>query len=216
MYLKKIMFGMSLCAIAGMLLVGCSGAKEAAKREKVAGLDELGAITALSREDGSGTRSTFAELLGFSGSDNAEVSDQTREDAVIVENTESILAAIRSDKSAIGYVSGGAVTKDDEVKELQMEGITLSRTFYLAYSGKLSDLELDFLTYVRGAGQEIVGENYQTVAKSTSFLSNKETGSINIGGSSSVAPLLEELAKEYMTINPMQKLKSRQRIPETD
>lgn len=210
MRLNKIIFGVSLLAAAGLIFAGCSNAKETVKRGEVAGLDQLGTITVISREEGSGTRNVFAELLGFADV-NAELSDQTREDAVIVESTESILVAVSTDRSAIGYVSGGAITEYEGVRKLQIEGTAagegdedypLSRTFYLVYSGRLSDLEQDFLTYVRGAGQGIVGENYKTVAKQTSFLSTKARGSIKIGGSSSVAPLMERLAEEYMTFNP--------------
>ena len=63
-------------------------------------------------------------------------------------------------------------------------------------------MEKDFLTYVEGKGQEIVGENYQTVKKTTTFLSGKPKGTIKIGGSSSVASLMQELSDAYMQINP--------------
>lgn len=213
MHLNKFILGISLCAAAGILLTGCSDSNEAVKRRKVEGLEQLGNITVISREEGSGTRNVFAELLGFTDV-NAELADQTREDAVIAESTESILASVSADQAAIGYVSGGAIPEEG-IRELRIEGAAagegdenypLSRTFYLVYSGRLSELEQDFLTYVRGAGQGIVGEKYKTVAKQTSFLSNKAEGSLQIGGSSSVAPLVERLAGEYMTLNPNAKL----------
>ena len=83
-----------------------------------------------------------------------------------------------------------------------MSGGALERNFYLAYSGRLSELETDFLTYIQSAGQEIVGENYETVKKTTTFLSGKPEGSIKIGGSSSMAELIQELADAYSEINP--------------
>lgn len=76
----------------------------------------------------------------------------------------------------------------------------------MAYSGKLSDLKRDFLTYIHGAGQEIVGKDYETVAKSSSFLSNQAKGKISIEGSTSVAPLMEELAAAYEKINKNAKI----------
>lgn len=101
------------------------------------------------------------------------------------------------------------VISRENVKTLTVEGQTseeskkypLSRDFYLAYIGTLNELELDFLTYVHGAGQEIVAKNYGTVAKSSTFLSNQAEGEILIEGSTSVAPLMEQLAEAYEKIN---------------
>ena len=45
----------------------------------------------------------------------------------------------------------------------------LTRSFYLAYSGTLNDVEQDFMTYVQSAGQEIVSEHYETIAKNATF-----------------------------------------------
>ena len=89
---------------------------------------------------------------------------------------------------------------------LEEKSYPLSRTFYLAYSGQLSELEQDFLSYVHGAGQDIVAEAYIPVAKSSSFLSNKAKGTLKIGGSTSVAPLIANLANAYMKINSNAKI----------
>ena len=177
----------------------------------VEGLKELGTICVISREDGSGTRSTFAGLAGFQteGNDVADQLDLTTEDALIANDAEGVIRDVSTNKSAIGYVSKGALSDNENVKSLKVEGHTpeesekypLSRDFYLAYSGTLSDLERDFLTYVHGAGQEIVGKDYDTVAKSSSFLSNQAKGKITIEGSTSVAPLMEQLAEAYEKIN---------------
>ena len=77
----------------------------------------------------------------------------------------------------------------------------MSRDFYLAYIGTINELELDFLTYVHGAGQEIVAKNYGTVAKSSTFLSNQAEGEILIEGSTSVATLMEQLAEAHCIFN---------------
>lgn len=63
---KKI--GIALAVVSVALLFGCSpvsGRKSISSKTQVEGLDQLGAITAVAREDGSGTRNVFAELLGF-------------------------------------------------------------------------------------------------------------------------------------------------------
>ena len=131
MQMKKILCGMITCSMILGLLSGCAD-KEEETDTQVEGLENLGMIHVISREEGSGTRSVFTESIGLY--DNA--------------------------------------------------------------TGQ------DFLTYVCGAGQEIVGRHFQTVKKSTAFLSNQADGTIRIGGSSSMAGLMEELAKAYMELNP--------------
>jgi len=196
-----------------LMLTGC-GAEKEQEKETVAGLDTLGSVQVVSREEGSGTRSAFAELLGFdeSGEDGAQ--DATTKDALIVPDAEAVIAAVREDESAIGYISMGSLSALEEEKVLAVNGVagttenvksgdySLSRSFIFAWSGSLSELEQDFLTYVKGKGQGIVEESYVAVAKETTFLSGKQEGMITIHGSTSAAPLLEALAAEYMECNP--------------
>ena len=183
------------------VLTGCTTAEQN-KTTAAEGLDELGMITVIAREEGSGTREVFAESLGFY--DGSTGRDCTTGDARWAENGNEVIDLVAEDEAAIGYVSAGML-KDEDKKNLHtvtVDGSDLERSFYLAYSGKLSELELDFLTYVESAGQEIVGKNYTTVGKVTSFLSGKPTGNIKIGGSSSVFGLMQELADAYMKQNP--------------
>ncbi len=206
-------------AIAAALLLGGCGSTQSL--EPVEGLDALGKVQVISREEGSGTRSAFAELVGFDEGDDAVKSDATTDDAQIETDADAVLVAVSEDVSAVGYVSMGALEESDDSGELAGDGVRvlavdgeeatlenvkngkydLSRPFVLAWSGSLSDLEQDFLTYVLGKGQEIVEQSYVAVEDSTSFLSGKYEGTITIHGSTSAAPLLEELAEEYMQIN---------------
>lgn len=209
---KSIKMGIVLVSIL-LLLSGCNSSTDNQSKESqtVDGLKELGTIRVISREEGSGTRSAFAGLAGFQEKGTAvdNHSDLTTEDAVIVNNADEVIYNVASDQSAIGYVSKASISDNGEVKSLNVEGknpdqsekYPLNRDFYLAYSGTLSDLERDFLTYVHGAGQEIVGKDYDTVAKSSSFLSNLAEGKLIIEGSTSVAPLMEQLAEAYEKIN---------------
>ena len=179
---------------------GCSVEQETEKRE-ISGLDELGVITVVSREEGSGTRNVFAESLDFF--DDATGLDLTKQDCEIVRSGDEVLKSVSSDESAVGYVSAGTINdSEQQVRRLDVSGGALERNFHLAYSGKLSELETDFLTYIQSAGQEIVGENYETVKKITTFLSGKPEGSLKIGDSSSMAELMQELADAYSEINP--------------
>lgn len=190
-------------------IAGCTGENTTPVQQQVPGLDKLGEVSVISREEGSGTRDTFAQLAGFDQS-SGDKPDLTREDAVIKKDAGEVIEAVKADKSAVGYVSKGALEEENGVKTLSINGIgvdtkngnyPLSRSFYVVYSGELSELEQDFLTYVHGAGQEIVGKSYIPVAKSSTFLSNQVKGKIKITGSTSVAPLMEELAAAYMEIN---------------
>ena len=65
-----------------------------------------------------------------------------------------------------------------------------------------SDLESDFLSYIQGAGQKIVAEYAKPIHKETSFLSMKPKGTLRVGGSTSVAGMMKELADAYMKLNP--------------
>lgn len=211
-----------VCLAALCLLLGLSacGGAQSTQTAPAEGLDKLGEITVVAREDGSGTRGAVAELVGIVNEQaNAAQSDLTREDAQIADNAEAVLDLIGQDSAAIGYVSRAAVDSADGVKAVSINGSAiddkaypLRRSFYLAYTGTQSELQEDFLRYVRTAGQEIVGENYLAVAKNSSFLSNRAAGTLTITGSTSVAPLMEQLAEAYRKYNPNAEIS----ITETD
>ena len=60
---RKVMLGIIvLTAICGCRSVGTH---ESILKEQISGLDKLGNVMVITREDGSGTRSTFSQLTGF-------------------------------------------------------------------------------------------------------------------------------------------------------
>lgn len=214
---RKYLVVIAILTVLAVVLSACrSGTDNADKPDKEA-LKSLGKIQVIAREDGSGTRAVFAQMTGLEQKDSTEnAGDMMRTDAEIQDSGEAVLEAVENYPSAIGYVSMGLLGDTTEVKALSVDGVApeteqikkenypLSRTFYLAYSGELSELEQDFLSYVNGAGQKIVSENFVSVKKkpADSFLSGKQSGSIKISGSTSVAPLLQQLADEYEKYNP--------------
>ena len=132
-----------LLLVAALSLAGCgmsagnSGGQ--LSQEQVDGLEKLGKIKVISREDGSGTRSTFAELAGFAG--GGKGADLTREDAAIADNADAVVQQVAGDKAAIGYASYGTVHSAADVKILAVNGFDVSsgkgsyplrRSFYLA------------------------------------------------------------------------------------
>lgn len=162
-FVKKSCFLFVLTVILALsVLAGCS-ASETSRTVAGDGLDELGAITVIAREEGSGTRTVFAESLGFYDSNTAR--DKTTETAKQAESGNAVVEMVSKDASAIGYVSEAALASEEKVHTVTVDGSNLEREFYLAYSGKLSELESDFLTYVLSSGQEIVGKHYSTVVR---------------------------------------------------
>ena len=68
-----------------------------------------GAITVVSREDGSGTRGAFVELFGVEEEVDGEKVDMTTVDASVTNSTSVMLTTVAGDENAIGYVSLGSL-----------------------------------------------------------------------------------------------------------
>ena len=182
------------------------------------GKDDAGAsgtaIHVLTREDGSGTRGAFVELFGIEEKDeNGEKVDKTIQTAEITNSTSVMLTTVNGDVNAIGYVSLGSLS--DDVKALQIDGADataeniengtykVARPFNIAYKDGLSEAGRDFMNYIMSdEGQAIVSENgYIPGEASGAFATNGASGSVTVGGSSSVYPLMEKLAEAYQKVN---------------
>lgn len=167
-----------------------------------------GEIHAYVREEESGTRAEFEQLVKTNGAGAKDVAL----------STEEMLEWMARDQTAIGYAAYsasvlGTAANDSFVSILSVDGIPASaetiknekyplcRDYLLAYSGELSDLAADFIRYVKGAGQEVVQQSCVPVHKATSFLSDRSAGTLCIRGSSSIVPMMEELVKDYQTYN---------------
>ena len=80
-----------------------------------------GNINVCSREDGSGTRGAFIELLGIEEKDESgEKVDRTIATAEITNSTAVMLTTVAGNKQAIGYISLGSLS--DDVKALKVDG----------------------------------------------------------------------------------------------
>ena len=200
MMMKKI-FTLALAAVlAGTALASC-----AAK-----GFDKDGAITVISREKGSGTRSAFIELFGVEVDDE----DKTVETADITDKTNVMLTSVSQNANAIGYISLGSL--NDSVKALKIDGAAatveniengsykISRPFNIATKSDLSETAKDFVDFVLSdEGQKVVEDNgYIPVASTGAYSGSKPSGKISIGGSSSVTPVMEKLKEAYNAVNP--------------
>lgn len=171
-------------------------------------------ITVVSREDGSGTRGAFIELVGLEEEKNGEKKDTATDEAVVQNSTNGVMQTVSQDPSAIGYVSLGSV--NDNVKKLKVEGkeatdkniesgdYTLQRPFNLAFKkDKLDDLAKDFLAFVLSKdAQDIVEKEGYIKVEAKQYKGKKIKGNLTIAGSTSVTPLMEKLVEKYKDINP--------------
>lgn len=173
-----------------------------------------GTITVVSREDGSGTRGAFIELMGIEQKDaDGNKVDMTIDTAEITNSTAVMLTTVAGNASAVGYISLGSL--DNSVKALEVDGVAatvdnikngtyaVSRPFNIATKGDISATAQDFINYVMSEeGQKIVEDNGYISQGNTGAYENKAVaGKITVAGSSSVSPVMEKLAEAYMAVN---------------
>lgn len=172
-----------------------------------------GPISVISREEGSGTRGAFVELMGIVDDNDNDI---TTIDAEITNSTSVMLTTVAGNKQSIGYVSLGSLS--DDVKAVKVDGVeasvddikngsySVSRPFLVAYKdGQLSELAQDYLKYILSAdGQTIISENgYISVSDSAeAYTASGLSGKLVLAGSTSVSPVMEKLADAYKALNP--------------
>ena len=172
-----------------------------------------GQISVISREEGSGTRGAFVELMGIVDDNDNDI---TTIDAEITNSTSVMLTTVAGNKQSIGYVSLGSLS--DDVKAVKVDGVeasvddikngsySVSRPFLVAYKdGQLSELAQDYLKYILSAdGQAIISENgYISVSDSAEdYTASGLSGKLVLAGSTSVSPVMEKLADAYKALNP--------------
>ena len=226
---KRVMMTLSALMIGTVLLTGCGSKKEETKAAdttaKTTEASEAadtsstggasGDITIVSREDGSGTRGAFIELLGIEEKDaNGNKVDNTTEDAKITNSTSVMMTTVAGDENAIGYISLGSL--NDTVKAVKIDGAEasaenvandtykVSRPFNIITTDKLSDAAKDFENYILSSdGQQIVEDNgYIKVADDAKAYEQSDAeGKVVVAGSSSVTPVMEKLKEAYEKAN---------------
>lgn len=173
-------------------------------------------ISVVSREDGSGTRGSFVEIVGVLEKDSdGNENDKTYEEAIIQNGTDAVMTTVSGDKNSIGYISLGSL--NDTVKALKIDGVEptsenvqngdykISRPFNIAYRGDLSSVSKDFLDFVMSTqGQGIVAaEGYvKASTELNKYDFSEQEGNVVIAGSTSVSPVMEKLAEKYQALNP--------------
>lgn len=199
-----------VCTLGAFALAGCSGGSDASSDGS--GSSAGGAISVISREDGSGTRGAFTELFGI---EDADGNDATTTSAVVTNSTSVMMTTVAGDPSSIGYISLGSL--NDTVKAVEIDGVApsadgvkdgsykVARPFNVVAGQNLSDVAQDFLNFIMSSdGQAVVSEeNYVSVADDAQpYTASGKSGKVVVAGSSSVTPVMEKLAEAYQALNP--------------
>lgn len=208
----SLILALAMVLSASVILSACGDEKSGDDGEK------NDKISVISREEGSGTRGAFIELVGIEEkNDQGEKVDNTVDTAVITNSTSVAMTSVSEDEASIGYISLASL--NDTVKALKIDGVEptvkniqkgeypIARNFNLVTGDNLSELGKDFINYILSTeGQKTVSENgYIELTEAGKYEASdavNEGGKITIGGSSSVTPLMEKLAEAYKKINP--------------
>ena len=217
---KRILtVGLVAAMSAVTVLAGCgsndAGSNAGTTSAKGEAKGPSGDISVISREDGSGTRGAFVELLGIEQKNDAgEKIDYTTLSAEITNSTAVMMTTVEGNTNAIGYISLGSL--GDNVKAIAVDGVApsvdtvkdgsypVARPFNIVYNeAALDDVAKDFIAYIMSAeGQTIVEEEgYVSQGNNGAYTAAAVAGDLTIGGSSSVTPVMEKLAESYQAIN---------------
>ncbi len=127
-------------------------------------------IVVVSREEGSGTRAAFEELVMAAGESEAVIT----ENAILQQSNGQVRTTVSTTPDTIAYLSFGFL--DESVNVVAIDGVaptvanvknstyTIFRPLNMLTNGEPGELAQAFLDYIlSAAGQEIVAEEYITV-----------------------------------------------------
>lgn len=177
-------------------------------------------ITVITREDGSGTKGAFMEIIGLKG--KKDVSG-----AILCNSTDAVLAGVKTNPYAIAFDSLGFVVGREGAKILTVDGVapsaatvkdgsySISRPLSIVYKAatlenKLYKAYYDFL--MSSQAQDIVANGYKNLTEG-GYIVNVDnakeytadaslSGKIAISGSTSLKPLMEGLAAKFEELQP--------------
>jgi phosphate transport system substrate-binding protein len=169
-------------------------------------------IVVVSREEGSGTRAAFEELVMESGDTEAAIS----ENALLQQSNGQVRTTVSTTPDSIGYLSFGFLDEsintvaiddvDPTVANVKNGSYPIFRPLNMLTNGEPNELAQAFLDYIlSAAGQEIVAEDYITVTEEEGAAEEEEmsslSGQLQIAGSTTVQPLAEVLAEAFTADN---------------
>jgi len=205
---RMLLLGVMMVSAVCFTAVG----QNAAPAKKSAAKEKAREITVISREESSGTRGAFDELMKITdGKTNMLFAE-----AVIVSSTDEVASKVEVDKYAIGYTSIGAVTA--KVKALSLNGVaakeenvkngtySISRPFVVATRSNANlPVANDFVKFIISKnGQAVVakGGYITTEEAAVDYKSGGLSGKVTLSGSTSVEKVMEKLKEEYVKLNP--------------
>ena len=227
--MKKMISAVVISAMALSALAGCGASSSSssaapapsaapsstAPSSSASSFDTSKNIAVISREEGSGTRGAFIELIGIEQK-NAEGQkvDNTIEEATITNSTSVMMTSVAGNPYAIGYISLGSL--NSTVKALKIDGAEatadnikagtykVARPFNIVTKGDVSEVAQDFIGFIMSAdGQAVIEKNgYISVDAAGDYASKKSSGKVVVAGSSSVTPVMEKLKEAYAAVNP--------------
>lgn len=213
--MKKNIVKTALVAACALSMVATAGCGSKANTSSSADGKTSGAITVVSREDGSGTRGAFIELFGVEEKDaSGNKTDKTTTDAVIANKTDVMMTNVAGDPQAIGYSSLGSL--NDTIKALKVDGVEatadnikngsykISRPFNIVTKDSISDAAKDFESYILSTeGQKVIEDNGYIKGEDNAKAYEKSSakGKVSVSGSSSVSPVMEKLIEAYEKVN---------------
>jgi phosphate transport system substrate-binding protein len=202
MNMKKLLIAVSLVIALAATNTFCGGGAE---------FDPSKNISVTAREDGSGTKTAFMEIIGLKGkADPANV--------IIQPGTAGVLAEVKGNPSAIAYESLGYVTSD--VKMIKVDGVEatianiksgaykISRPLSVLYKqANLNDaVNNAFFTFLKSNdAQKIISDGgyVSVIDGAPSYTINGAlSGTIDVSGSTSLQPLMIELAAAFEGLQP--------------
>ena len=170
--------------------------------------DDSRIIAVFTREDGSGTRDAFVSITG--------VGTDMYVEAVVISETNEILTKVEENDYAISYVSVGSLS--DRVKALSIDGVfpsnetimdgtyKLQRPLLVCVNAEKEQYALvqDFISFMLSAqGQEISATKWTKIdVNAPTYTSAGLSGTLKVGGSTSVDPLMQSLRQAYIALNP--------------
>ena len=210
----KHAIGLAVLAVMGLSTVGCedSGDRVSANISH----DITGQITVITREEASGTRGAFVEIVDIT----TEGNDNITMEAVVAPGTSVMMTNVAENPLAIGYASTGVALGDSRVRVLGIDGVmptvenmlngtyAIQRPFVIGYNTQIgiSEIAQDFIDFILSAqGQDVVtGRGYVPFVPegAAQYSSGGLTGTIVVNGSSSVYSLMQHLSTAYRELNP--------------
>ena len=221
--MKKLLSLLLCVMLVATVLVACSSeaaapanetpanetaVQETTVQETTSNFDADRVIGVFTREDGSGTRDAFVSITG--------VGDDMYGEAAVKTETNEIISGVEGNEYAIGYVSLGSL--NEKVKALNIDGVApsaetikngsypIQRPFLVCVNDDNKDNELvqDFIQFmVSIEGQALSGSKWiEAVDNAQPYTPSGLSGTLKVGGSTSVDPLMVIMKDKYLELNP--------------